>query len=128
MKKKEYVKIWKKKLDEGHALFQHKTNKDSDGDPLHRTFPAWIELTALSAGWVKVSTTEPVGVHPPEEIKNEVEGEYNEAYQDALPESKATKGAIEFANENEIDLSAVAGTGRGGKITLFDVKNYLENG
>jgi len=36
--------------------------KDLDGDPIYRTFPTWIGDTALSAGWVKVSTSQPVGV------------------------------------------------------------------
>ena len=128
MKKKEYIKLYKLKLDEGHALFQHKTQKDAHGDPVHRTFPSWIERTALSAGWVKVSTTEPVGVHPPEPAENQVKEEYEKGFEEPEPEARATKGAVEFANENEIDLSAVVGTGRGGKITLFDVKNFIENG
>lgn len=128
MKKKEYVKLWQKKLDEGHALFQHKTNKDADGDPIHRTFPAWIANTALSAGWVKVSTTEPVGVHHPEPIQNEIKEEYEKAFEEPEAEPRATKGAIEFADEQGIDISKIEGTGRAGKITLFDVKNFIENG
>ena len=131
MKKEEYIKANQRKLDEGHALYMSTKMKDVDGDAIYRTFPTWIGDTALSAGWVKVSTTQPVGVDvfQKNEVADDViEKEYTEGFTEPKPQTRATKGALEFAEEQGIDISEIQGTGRAGKVTLFDVKNFIENG
>ena len=42
------------------------------------------------------------------------------------PEIKASAAAEKLAEENEIDLSKVEGTGQGGSITVGDVKAFIE--
>ena len=42
------------------------------------------------------------------------------------PAIKATKTAREFARFNNIDLANVTGRGSGGKITLTDVKRFID--
>jgi pyruvate/2-oxoglutarate dehydrogenase complex dihydrolipoamide acyltransferase (E2) component len=43
------------------------------------------------------------------------------------PEVNATEGALELAASYGVDLSAVVGTGSGGRITKADVEAYIED-
>lgn len=44
----------------------------------------------------------------------------------AEPESGATDAAVELADELGVDITAVEGTGKGGKITVADVRAASE--
>ena len=44
----------------------------------------------------------------------------------ATPEMNATEGAIELANDEDVELSEVEGTGKGGRILQRDVEAFLE--
>ena len=44
----------------------------------------------------------------------------------AKPELNATEGAIELAHDEDVELSEVEGTGKGGRILQRDVETFLE--
>lgn len=62
--------------------------------------------------------------------KNVVEAEVEQSAPDALTEPKMpiTPLAKEIAQQHQLDISQVPGTGPGGKILRGDVENYLEDG
>ena len=41
-------------------------------------------------------------------------------------EVDATDAALKLAQENDIDLAQIEGTGSGGRVILSDVQSYLE--
>ncbi len=44
----------------------------------------------------------------------------------AKPEVNATEGAIELADDEDVELSEIEGTGKGGRILQRDVEAFLE--
>lgn len=129
MKKREYIKIYKSKLDTGQAMYKHQSRLDADGDPLYAVWPSWIGDTALSTGWMKVSILNPVAekLEPPkfeealENSMNVIEAEYTRH------SFEITSGAKELADEHNLNIAMIPGTGRNGKITKFDVLKFLES-
>jgi pyruvate/2-oxoglutarate dehydrogenase complex dihydrolipoamide acyltransferase (E2) component len=46
---------------------------------------------------------------------------------DEIEEPQATEAAIELANKHNISLTAITGTGQGGRITQGDVESHIAN-
>ena len=49
-----------------------------------------------------------------------------ELYAEVKQEADATDAALKLAQENNIDLAQIEGTGSGGRVILSDVQSYLE--
>lgn len=58
-------------------------------------------------------------------IEKEVEPEVEEKPETINDASNATEGAISLAREMKVRLSWITGTGKGGKIIVEDIKDYL---
>ncbi len=60
-----------------------------------------------------------------EDTVAEVAAEADDSDSDLDAGMDITDGALAFANENGVDLSAVAGSGAGGRIIMKDVKAFI---
>jgi len=132
MKKKDYIILYKTKLEQGQKLYQHPTKKDAAGDPICNVWPDWVGKTALGDGWIQVATVEPIAEKV--ERKAQTNSSFEEnlqnsmnviEYEHSTTKEGMTASAQALAEEHGVNPALVEGTGRNGKITKFDILKYL---